>query len=141
MTLSKGVGRSEVRGVKFDNCMSYTNLDIYNIALDLFFKVHALSLRLPKFELYELGSQIRRSADSVVSNIAEGYGRRRYKAEYIRFLVFAHSSNDETISHLSKFKVLYKEFELEWKELEEQYQLLGGKINRYIKYVENNWKT
>jgi len=32
-----------------------------------------------------LGSQIRRSADSVVSNIVEGYGRRMYKAEYVRF--------------------------------------------------------
>jgi len=41
---------------------------------------------LPKFEMYEEGSQIRRSAKSVAANIVEGYGRRRYKQEFIRFL-------------------------------------------------------
>ena len=67
--------------------MSFKNLDIYTISLDLFFKAHPASLKLPKYELYELGSQLRLSADSIVSNIIEGYGRRRYKQEYIRFLV------------------------------------------------------
>jgi len=66
---------------------SYTDLDIYQISLSLFFKVHPSSLLLPKYELYELGSQLRRSSDSVVSNIVEGYGRKRYKADFIRFLV------------------------------------------------------
>ena len=33
---------------------------------------------------YELGSQLRRSSDSVVYNIVEGYGRRKYKADFIR---------------------------------------------------------
>ncbi len=71
---------------------SYKDLDIYKIALTLFYEVHPSSLLLPKHELYELGSQLRRSSDSVVSNIVEGYGRKRYKAEFIRFLVFSHSS-------------------------------------------------
>ncbi len=121
--------------------MSFTKLDIYNISMDLFFAVHRMSLRLPKYELYELGSQIRRSSDSVVTNIAEGYGRRRYQAEYVRFLVFSHSSNDETISHLTKIKKLYPEFETECQALETKYQTLGAKINKYIQYVENHWKT
>ncbi len=55
---------------------------------------------LPRFELYEEGSQIRRSSKSVVANIVEGYGRRRYKSEYIRFLIFALASCDETREHL-----------------------------------------
>jgi four helix bundle protein len=58
----------------------YTDLEIYQTSMSLFFTVHPASLLLPKYELYELGSQIRRSADSVVSNIVEGYGRKRYKA-------------------------------------------------------------
>ena len=66
---------------------SYKDLDIYKMALDLFYKVHPASLLLPKYELYELGSQLRRSSDSIVSNIVEGYGRKRYKADFIRFLV------------------------------------------------------
>ena len=38
-------------------------------------------------EMYEEGLQIRRSSKSVSSNIVEGFGRRRYQADYIKFLV------------------------------------------------------
>ena len=58
---------------------SYKYLDIYNLSLTLFYKTHIVSLKLPKHELYELGSQLRRSADSVITNIVEGYGRSSYK--------------------------------------------------------------
>jgi hypothetical protein len=40
---------------------SYRDLDIYKLAFDLAVRVHKASLTLPKFELYEQGSQIRRS--------------------------------------------------------------------------------
>jgi len=39
---------------------SYKDLDIYKMSLSLFYEVHPMSLKLPK---YELGSQLRRSAD------------------------------------------------------------------------------
>ena len=42
---------------------------------------------------------------SVKSTIVEGYGRKRYKAEFIKFLVYSLGSNDETIDHL---ETLYK---------------------------------
>ncbi len=119
--------------------MSYRNLDIYKMAFDLFPKVHKASFLLPKYELYELGSQLRRSADSVVTNIVEGYGRSIYKNEYYRFLVFSHASNDETINHLEKIMVLYPEFFTEFEVLKHQYDLLGGKINNYKKWVKENW--
>lgn len=59
-----------------------------------------MTMKLPKFELYETGSQIRRSSKSIRSNIVEGYGRRRYTSDFIRFLVYANSSMDETRDHL-----------------------------------------
>ncbi|WP_265130202.1 four helix bundle protein [Chryseobacterium oranimense] len=86
--------------------MSYRNLDIYKTALDLFLKTHKATFLLPKYELFELGSQLRRSSDSVITNIVEGYGRSSYKNEYIRFLVYSHASNDETINHLEKIIAL-----------------------------------
>lgn len=79
---------------------SYRDLDIYNESKRLAIEVHAMSLKLPKFELYEEGSQIRRSSKSVTSMIVEGYSRRRYKADYIKYLIYSQSECDETIVHL-----------------------------------------
>ena len=68
----------------------------YTDSKDLEFRLN----KLPKFEMVEQGSQIRRSIKSVKSNIVEGYGRRRYRLEYIRFLNFSIASYDETTDHL-----------------------------------------
>jgi four helix bundle protein len=59
-----------------------------------------MSLKLPEFELYEEGSQIRKSSKSVINNMVEGFGRRRYKQEFIKFLTYSIASCDETQSHL-----------------------------------------
>lgn len=120
---------------------SYKDLDIYKIALDLFYQAHPATLLLPKYELYELGSQLRRSSDSVVSNIIEGYGRKRYKAEFIRFLVFSHSSCLETKGHLEKIDNLYEGLIPDNLKFINDYDILGAKIFNFIKYVEENWKT
>lgn len=61
---------------------TYKDLKVYQLSFDLFIRTHRFSFRMPKHETYELGSQIRRSADSVNSNIVEGYGRRRFKNDY-----------------------------------------------------------
>jgi four helix bundle protein len=120
---------------------SYRQLEIYTSSLDLFYKIHPLSLKMPKFKLYELGSQIRRSSDSVGTNIVEGYGRKRYKADFIKFLVYSHSSNDETIFHLEKIAHLYPELKEESIALISEYKILGAKIFNFIKYVETSWKS
>src|SRR3954462_6232663 len=78
----------------------YKRLEIGQIARRVSTEIHRMSLALPKFELYEEGSQIRRSSKSVRSNIVEGYGRRAYKLDYVRFLTFALGSCDETTDHL-----------------------------------------
>lgn len=119
--------------------MVYRDLEIYKVSLQLFFEAHRLSLYLPKYETYELGSQLRRAADSVNSNIVEGYGRRNYKNDYLKFLIYSHSSNDETINHLLKIAELYKKHRVEANLLKEQYENLGGKINRFISHVRKNW--
>ena len=55
-----------------------------------------VSLALPRFEVYEEGQQIRKP---VKLNIVEGYRRRRYKEEYIRFIILSLTSNDDAIGH------------------------------------------
>ncbi|MFC2106698.1 four helix bundle protein [Bacteroidota bacterium] len=80
--------------------MNYKNLNVWILARDISIEIHKMTLVLPKFEMYETGSQIRRSSKSIRSNIVEGYGRRKYKNDYIRFIIYAISSNDETLDHL-----------------------------------------
>ena len=107
----------------------------------MFYEIHKVSLLLPKHEMYELGSQIRRSADSVNSNIVEGYGRKRYKADFIRFLVYSHASCLETKAHLIKINHLYKGLIVDNERYILEYDNLGAKIFKFIKYVESYWKT
>ena len=118
---------------------NYKDLEIYKKGLSLFFETHKMSLQLPKHEMYELGSQLRRSSDSVISNIVEGYGRKRYQADFIRFLVYSHSSNLETINHLEKIVVLYPEHFEMTSRLVSEYNVLGAQIYKFLLYVEQNW--
>jgi len=123
--------------------MSYRDLEIWKLARQMAIAVHRMTLQnLPKFEMYEEASQIRRSAKSISANIVEGYGRRRYKQEFIRFLVFAHASCDETIDHL---EVLFETGSLEnktvYRDLSSQLDLLGRKLNVFIDSVERSHRT
>lgn len=52
--------------------MNYKDLEVWKIARELSIKIHKMTLTLPKFEMYEEGSQIRRSSKSIRSTIVEG---------------------------------------------------------------------
>jgi four helix bundle protein len=119
---------------------SYRDLDIYKIAFDLAKRVHFASLKLPQFELFEQGSQLRRSSKSIKDQIVEGYGRRKYKEDFIKFLTYSQASCDESTSQLELLKELYSEI-TEFSVLLQEYENLGKKINSFIQYVEANWKT
>ncbi len=98
-----------------------------------------MTLKLPTYEQYELGSQSRRSAQSVRTNIVEGYGRRKYKYDFSKFLTYAEGSLLETESHLEMIKELYDPNEVV--QLLEKYSQLGKQLNKFILYVEKNWRT
>ena len=120
--------------------MSYKKLEIWQIARKLVIDIHEMTLcKLPKFEMFEEGGQIRKSIKSVKSTIVEGYGRRRYKQEFIRFLIYAIASNDETTDHLETL------FETEsltdqelYHDLSERLDKLGKKLNLFIKSVKKS---
>ena len=118
---------------------SYRDLNIYNDTFDLAIKMHQLSLRIPKYEIYELGSQIRRSSQSIRSNIIEGYGRKIYKNEFIKFLTYAYASCLETQSHIEMINNLYNLDED--KDFFKKSDDLGKQIFAFIEYVRKNWKT
>jgi len=119
--------------------MSYKKLEIWVLAKEIVIDIHKMSLALPKFEQFEEGQQIRRSSKTVRSCIVEGYGRRRYKADFIKFLIYALSSNDETIDHL---EILFETRSLKdenfYNELHLKLENLGKKINNFLQSVERS---
>lgn len=119
---------------------SYRDLDIYKESKSLAIQIHKMTLSLPKFELYEEGSQIRRSSKSVTALIVEGYGRKRYKADFIKYLVYSLAECDETIVHLDfLFETESLKDQNSYEHLRGKYDLLSKRIITFIKWVEENW--
>ena len=118
--------------------MNYTDLEVWKLARKATVQIHQMTIQsLPKFEMYETGSQIRRSVKSIRSNIVEGFGRRRYKQEYIRFLVYSHASCDETIDHLQTLKDCESlTDEKLFSDLMSLLDELGRRLNKFIQAVE-----
>lgn len=124
--------------------MSYKTLEIWKLADEIVVDIHEMTLtRLPKFEMFETGSQIRRSSKSTKSTIVEGYGRKRYKAEFLKFLVYALASNDETVDHLETlFKTKSLTDEPLFKSIHDRLQILGKKLNLFIRGVAGtDWQA
>lgn len=116
---------------------SYRDLEIYKESRRLAVEVHAMSLKLPKFELYEEGSQIRRSSKSVTSMIVEGYGRRRYKADFVKYLVYSQSECDETMVHLDFLEETGSATDPgKIDQLKRDYDSLSKRINKFTQWVE-----
>ena len=117
--------------------MSYRNLEIWQLAREVVIEIHKMTLTLPKFEMYEEGSQIRRSSKSVKSTIAEGYGRRNYKSDYERYITISLASNDETLDHLENlFETGSLIDEKLYNHLHLKIETLGKKINRFLQSVQ-----
>ena len=119
--------------------MSYKKLEIWQLAREITIEIHKMTFTLPRFEQFEEAQQIRRSSKSVRSNIVEGYGRRRYKADFIKFLIYSLSSNDETIDHLETlFETESFGDEILYNSLHIKLELLGKKLNNFMQSVERN---
>ena len=78
---------------------SFEGLEVYQTARSLVRDIYRLQQKFPKTETYALGDQIRRSASSVTSNIAEGSGRSSFK-EKTHFIEIAYGSLMEAFSQL-----------------------------------------
>ena len=82
-----------------DRKFSFEGLEVYQAARVLVKEVYLLQSKFPKMETFALGDQIRRSASSITSNIAEGSGRSSNK-EKVHFIEIAYGSLMEAFSQL-----------------------------------------
>lgn len=119
---------------------SYRELEIYHQSKKIAIEIHALTLTLPKFELYEECSQIRRSSKAVTTGIVEGFARRRYKADYVKHLIYSIAECDETILHLD---FLYETRSMKDKALYDSLRVsvveLSMSINKFTQWVEEKY--
>lgn len=122
------------------NRRPHEKLEVYRIAHALGLQVHALSLKLPRHELYEEGSQARRSSKSVSSQIVEGHALRQYKSEYLHYLARSYASAEETIEHLQNLLETgsANRIEAECRSLMEKYATLCRKLFNYKRSVERD---
>jgi four helix bundle protein len=98
-----------------------------------------MSLTLSKFEWYEEGSQLRRASKVITTLMVEGYGRRRYKADFVKYLIISQSECDEVIVHLDfVFETESMNDSELYESLRMEYDLLSKKINKFIQWVEAN---
>jgi len=123
--------------------MHYKDLYIWKLSKEIVVDIHKMTLQdLPKFEMYETGSQIRRSSKSIKSNIVEGFGRRMYKQDFIRFLIFAESSTDESIDHLETlFETQALKSPEKYEDLHSRLLTLAKMIHEFIKTVNSSHRT
>ena len=70
---------------------NFKELNVWQKSYEFCLKIYRITAKFPNEERYGLTSQIRRSAVSIPSNIAEGYGRKT-TVDYIRMLYISYGS-------------------------------------------------
>jgi four helix bundle protein len=81
------------------NMKSHKDLDVWRLAVDLATDVYEVTRTFPKEEQYGMSIQMRRSAISIASNIAEGAARHGDK-EFLQFIHIALGSASELDTQL-----------------------------------------
>ena len=79
---------------------SFEDLLVYQKLIKLHLEVNEITLSFPKFEMYELGSQLRRSSNSIPANLAEGWNNTHVNL-YLEGINRALGELQETKHHLS----------------------------------------
>lgn len=113
---------------------SFEKLEVWKLVQDLIEMVYSDTTHYPKTERYGIVSQIRRSAISVSSNIAEGSGKKSDKDKK-RFLSIAYGSLMETMNLIvlsRKLKYISYEKELNYRRLISRISAMLTKLSEYF---------
>lgn len=116
---------------------TYRDLIVWQKSMDLVLMIYKVASQFPKEEVYNLTSQIKRSAVSIPSNIAEGYGRNS-SGDYVRFLRIASGSLYEL---QTQCEICFRLEYLDAKIYEELYSLsieIEKMLSSLISKIENN---
>ncbi|MBP5514233.1 MAG: four helix bundle protein [Bacteroidaceae bacterium] len=114
---------------------SFEGLEVYRCARELVKGIYILQNKFPKEEKYALGDQIRRSATSITSNIAEGSGRSSIR-EKIHFIEIAFGSMTESFSQLQNAQDLGYLLEADIDKLRPLYSRVAALLSNLRKSFE-----
>ncbi|PIR76164.1 MAG: four helix bundle protein [Candidatus Magasanikbacteria bacterium CG10_big_fil_rev_8_21_14_0_10_42_10] len=114
----------------------FHDLQIWKTGYELLMNVYTLTASFPGDEKYALSDQLKRSANSIIANIAESHGRYTYK-DKTRVLYITRGEIVETRSHLA---VAYGRGYIKqstFTDLNRRYTMLTQQLNLYIKNLQN----
>lgn len=112
--------------------ITHKDLDVWKLGIDLVERTYSLTKSFPKEEIYGLTSQIRRSAVSISSNIAEGAARNS-KKEFLQFLYISLGSLSELETQLI---IAQRLGYLTGSELFELIEVIRRKLVNFIKHIK-----
>jgi len=114
--------------------LEYTDLDVWTESRKLVKEIYNLTKSYPKDEMYTLISQMRLSAVSIPSNIAEGCGRRT-STDTMQFLHIARGSlyelETQLFLSLDQEYLSLENFKSSIEQIKTCKKLLNGFINYY----------
>lgn len=112
-----------------------TDLEIYNLALELLSPVYKLANLIPQ-DHKKLKYQLIDAAEKIAPIIAEGFGKKKSPKEFCRFLSMALGSSDEIITHIRQVKIVSQHYQRIQAEdcdfLIERYKILSKRTNALL---------
>jgi four helix bundle protein len=124
------------KGENKETFRTFEDLEVYKKAREFQKRMCALARKLPDFEKYELGRQIRRASVSLTNNIAEGHGRYHYLDE-IKFELQARGSLAELVDDLNVCEDEHYLPPTDVADLKEQAREVQRLINGYIRFLRS----
>ncbi len=116
---------------------TYRDLNVYQLSYATAMEIFEISKLFPREETYSLTDQIRRSSRSIPANIGEGWAKRKYKNVFLKHLLDANGSCEETkiwLDFANDCRYINTD---QHKDLTNKYNRIGAMFNSLIK----NWKT
>ncbi len=110
---------------------SYKDLIVWQKSISLVTEIYRITSKFPKSEIYGITNQMRRSAISIPSNIAEGY-TRKHKQEYHQFIRIAFGSGAELETQILISKELKMLPEIEFKKSDELLLEIMKMLNKMV---------
>ena len=120
--------------------MKLEDLQVYQLSMSLGDRIWDIVVNWDYFAKDTVGKQLVKAADSVASNISEGYGRFHYK-ESKHFGYYARGSLYETKTWITKAYNRSLIDEADFHNFQEDINVLGIKLNNYIRSIGKKWSS